>query len=220
MNFFDGKEPNRCRSTFEDAQLVYNPKSPSWYCPTSCIWAEDRIQLPGKQSLATVYKNHRSFFCNVLGVKTPNLAMHIHALQQKAQENPEKRSIMREMLNICALNPTAELLKRLSDCKCLPIKRGSREIEWSDCSEEFAIIDRRDYGAIFDNKIKMLDFSLEEVHQLNNFLLALGLEHRYTSKIVKEETNVEGGTIKQRLTDDLRKKAYAISRYVIVYASP
>ncbi|KAF2188895.1 hypothetical protein K469DRAFT_748131 [Zopfia rhizophila CBS 207.26] len=200
------------RSRFDDG-LVYNPNSQSWHNPSACVWAEDRIRLPGKVSLATIYTSQESFFCKVLAIPKPNLRMHIISLKQKALENPDRQQIFQEMLNICALKPTAEALKGLSGCNCLPVTLTSRQKKWVDHSSDFAIVDRREYAEIFDGKISMLDFSLEEVHSLRPFLLGLGLKDRYMSNAIREETAVCNGLLSQDLTNDLRRKAYAIFRY-------
>lgn len=148
----------------------------------------------------------------MLGVEKPNLEMHIIALQKRALENPDKQGILRELRNICALNPTAALRDKISKCKCLPVCRPSQEVEWMDSTDSFAIIDRKEHGDILKNKINVLDFSLEEVHSVNQFLVELGLEGRYTSGAVKEGTKIEDGLLNDGLTKDLRRKAYAICR--------
>jgi hypothetical protein len=191
---------------------VYNTVDKSWHSPSDCIWARDTIQIPGKVSVATMYKGHSNFFQDVLQIKKPDLAMHIKALKQRAAETPDRAAIMREMVNICALDPAAGALDTLSECKCLPVKRTSGEVDWVACSEDFAIIDRLEYGDIFRGKVDVLDFSLEEVHRISQFLFGLKLQGRYMSRRVEEKTGVEGGTLNRRLTEDLRKKAYAISR--------
>jgi hypothetical protein len=184
-----------------------------WHSPAICIWAEDRIQLPGKISLATTYKEHASFFRNILGLKKPSLEMHILALVEKSSDNPNKESILQEMRNICALDPKPENLQpKLSDCACFPVRKHSGEIEWLNSSKSFAIVDRAEYGQIFRDKIKTLDFSLEEVHSVSILLEGLKLETKYLSEAVTEETRVEGSVAHADLTRDLRRKAYAITR--------
>lgn len=197
----------------DKAKLVYYPKSLSWHSPSCCIWAEEHIQLPGKLSLATSYEEQKAFFRKVLGVKEPSLEMHIRALIQKASDNPDKEKILQEIRNICALNPTPEALwTKLSDCVCLPVRHPSGEVKWFSCADAFAVVDRCEYGKMFRDKIMTLDFSLEEVHFLEKFLLGLRLEARFLSKAVTEETRVQDGLLHQELTNDLRKKAYAICR--------
>jgi hypothetical protein len=202
------------RSCFDSEALIYSQKTDLWYKPSSCVWADDRIQLPGKLSLASEYKARglATFFVNLLGIPKPSLAMHVMALAQKSMENASKDIVMQEMMNICALDPTAESLQKLSDCKCLPIRKSDGTVVMMDRSAEFSILDRREYEEIFRHEINIMDFSLEQVHTLMPFLLAFGLQDRYISRQVKEETKVQGGFLHQGLTDDLRKKAYAICR--------
>jgi len=138
--------------------------------------------------------------------------MHILYLKEKAVENPNKGEIVQEMLNICAFKPAPELLEELSACKCLPVKLLSGSIDWQDRSGEFAIIDRREYGELFTGKVNLLEFSLEEVHSLTSFLVGLGLKGQYTSELADETTTVRGGLVSERLTSNLRKRAYAICR--------
>jgi hypothetical protein len=139
--------------------------------------------------------------------------MHVRALEQKTSDNPVEDDMLQEMMNICALNPTVESLKRLGGCKCLPVRqRTSGAVVWTNCSAEFVILDRREYGEIFQNTINLMDFSLEQVHALGPFLEALGLQNRYISQQIKEETKVQVRFFNHSLTEDLRKKTYAICR--------
>jgi len=182
-----------------------------------CVWAEDRIRLPGKVSLATAYKGHQSFFKQVLGISKPDLLMHILALEQKVADipdNPDQEAVLEEMLNISALNPPPGALKRLADCKCFPVKLPlpSNSIEWHNRLDDFAIIDRREYGEQFGGKIRMLDLSLEKVHSIRGFLDGMDLERKYLSNAVTRKTSAEHGSLHRLLTEDLRKKAYAICR--------
>jgi hypothetical protein len=150
----------------------------AWYSSLSCIWAEHRIQLPEKISIATDYNKLKSFFVKVLDVAIPNLEMHILSLLRKAAENPDRLQIIQEMVNICAFNPTPEALEELSKCKCLPVKLSSDAIQWLDKFGEFAIVDHREYGDMFAVKVSFLDFSLE-VHSLNPLLAGLELTTIY-----------------------------------------
>jgi hypothetical protein len=144
--------------------------------------------------------------------------MHIHALSQKALFSPDKQSVQQEMRNICALNPKPDdLWPKLSTCECFPVRKPSGEVEWLSCSGAFAVVDRIDYGNLFRDKIATLDFSLEDVHCLKVFIHGLKLEPKYLSNAVTEETRVEGGILNAELTNDLRRKAYAIARYVPFY---
>lgn len=138
--------------------------------------------------------------------------MHVLALVQKAADNPDRHAVLQEMQNICALQPTPDALRKLDDCRCFPVKTVLGSIEWVNQSADFAIIDRRDYGELFSGKLKILDLSLEEVHSIKSLLDGMGLEGRYLSNTVRQTTAAEDGSLNQGLTEDLRRKSYAICR--------
>lgn len=149
----------------------------------------------------------------MLDIKEPNLEMHILALQKCALENPDKEGILRELSNIYALSTSRNVLRdKISKLKCFPVYCPSQIVEWMDSTGSFAIVDRKEHGDAFRNKINVLDFSLEEVHSVNEFLVELGFEGRFTSRAVKENTKIEDGLLNDGLTKDLRRKAYAICR--------
>jgi hypothetical protein len=139
--------------------------------------------------------------------------MHVHALREKASNlPPNKQDIKQAILNISAFKPSSDSLKGLIDCRCFPVKKPSGRLIWISSRCEFAIIDRREYGESFSKKIDMLDFSLEEVHSMKSFLVGLGLDEKFISNAVKEETKVEGGSIDHSRTNDMRRKSYAVCR--------
>lgn len=67
----------------------------------------------------------------------------------------------------------------------------------------------------FEGKIVVLDFSLEEIRDTRQLLLAMGLEERFSSRVVKEVTDVRGGSQDHDMTRNLRIKSQTIVRYVI-----
>lgn len=166
-SFFERKKITIYRSRFENEKLLYYPTTRSWHKPSSCIWAEDNIQLPNKISLATVYKGKKTFFTNVLGVPKPTLEDHILALKRKSTD-PHKDEIMLEIRNICAYAPRPTALDQLSDCKCLPVVYPDGQTDWVDRSGLFAIVDRLKYDELFRGRLTLLAFSLEEVHPLES----------------------------------------------------
>jgi len=163
-------------------------------------------------SLASAYRRHQSFFINALEIAKPDVQMHINALEQKAANGPEKQGILQEMVNIGAFNPTPDIFKKLDRCKCFPVKSNSGTVNWVDRSRDFVIVDRRELGELFKGKLNMLDLTLEEVHCVRSFLDGMRLQDQYLSNAVQPRTSAEGGSFNQALTDDLRRKSYAICR--------
>ncbi|RDW88871.1 hypothetical protein BP6252_00903 [Coleophoma cylindrospora] len=121
------------------------------------------------------------------------------------------------MQNICALDPNQKSMEKLLNCKCFPVRTPNRDIIWMARNEEFAIVDRSELENLFTGKIKMLDFSLEEVHDIDLFFHALGLQTCYLSKLTSHETKVFGSTAAKtrNLIEHLRGRAFAIARYAI-----
>ena len=96
------------RHQFEIQHLVWDPRCEKWFSPSQCVWAEDRITLQDKVSLASTYKEQSSFFRNILNIERPSVAMHIASLIGKASEHPDKLEILQEMRNISALGSDSE----------------------------------------------------------------------------------------------------------------
>ena len=139
--------------------------------------------------------------------------MHIDELKQKALHAPNKQSILQAMMNISAFDPNPESLRSLSTCKCFPVILPSDGSQvWVDRRKSFAIIDKLEYAQMFEGKVSMFNLSLEEVHSIKQFLLAMGLGPQFLSKAVREMTTVKDSTFDSNMTMDLRRKSYAICR--------
>lgn len=82
--------------------------------------------------------------------------------------------------------------------------------------DEFAIVDRQQYANAFAGKVKILNFTMEEVHRLRLLIEWAGLKGRYFSNLVVERTHFE----KQQRTEDryltrtFASKAHAFTRYI------
>ena len=76
----------------------------------------------------------------------------------------------------------------------------------------FVIMDTIAHSEAFLGKIAVLDFSIEDISDTQAFLLANGLEARFSSKLVENITAVEGGVLDHELTQSLRPKAQEIIR--------
>jgi hypothetical protein len=114
--------------------------------------------------------------------------------------------------------PREGTLEELKPLNILPVRPINGDVRLTNSHPPFAIIDRLEYGKAFEGKYPILHFNLEEVHKLQPFLSALGLQDRYMSKIVEEKSTVEGGAWDRDLSDKFRQKAYALFRYVLVGA--
>jgi hypothetical protein len=158
------------------------------------------------------YGSLESFFTRVLKVEAPSLELHLQGLKETASSSPTLDDIKQRIRNICQFDPTEAELEDLSDCDCLPVNCADGSLVWMSPGTDFAIADRREYLELFRDKIDILHFSLEEVHEFKPFLMGISLESQYLSELVVLNTSAEGGELNERLTADLGRKAYAICR--------
>ncbi len=129
-------------------------------------------------------------------------------------EAPSIQKMSELIKEISSREPTREALGILRACNILPIKGTDGQVSLKHAASRFAIVDRLQYGDLFRGEVPMLDFGLEDIHELRPFLLALNLEDRYMSRTVKEVSMTNASTLDPVLSRSMREKAYAIFRLV------
>ena len=77
---------------------------------------------------------------------------------------------------------------------------------------DFAVVARVKYNGLFDNRIKILDFDIQDIRLMQPFLEACGLKQQFMSVRVEEKTSVSGEAFDSQLTERLRSNAYAFIR--------
>jgi hypothetical protein len=201
------------RDAFEYKRLIFDHKDQNWYYSTDCIWAEDKIRLPGLVPIADQYRTIQPFFVDILEIESPQLEMHIDALKSETKEEKPARARVLELIECnCSYDPSPCELNELKDCKCFPVNIPGQGLEWMACSGIFAVGDRRTYLEMFRDQVPCVDFSLEEIHLYEKFFSGLNIQSKFLSVLVRAETNASGRSIHDRLTMDVRRKAYAICR--------
>lgn len=208
------------RSSFEESALIYVPKKNAWFPPTQCVWVDTSVQIPGKASIADAYPLKKTFFTTVLKVSEPTVDMYVASLVDGANGKASAAQIKETMRLICDLGLGETDLSSLNEAKILPIKlaNGSRcfaSASSADGSVDFAIVEKTIHSDGFRGKISVLDFSIEDIRDTRPLLQAMNLENRFSSKTVKEVTDVSGGSLDREMTKNLRGKGQAIVRYVI-----
>ncbi|KAL8763201.1 MAG: hypothetical protein Q9184_000918 [Pyrenodesmia sp. 2 TL-2023] len=212
------------RFTFEGSALVYIPKKKAWRPPSQCVWVDSSVQIPGMASIADIYPSRKTFFTAVLKTSEPTVDMYVDSLKAEAQGRASATQIIETMALICRLGIGKTDLSGLVEDKVLPLKlaNGASRFAAASSKEEsvdFAIVENVIHGKAFKGKIAVLDFSLEEIRDTRPLLLALGLENRFSSKLVKEITDVRGGSLDHEMTRNLRSKSQAIARCAFHFAS-
>ena len=198
---------------FEEGALIYIPQRKAWHPPSSCLWANN-TRISGKLAVAGHYANLRDFFVGDLQVEEPNIAMYVHELKLLVGGNnkPSIASVNELIKEINSYSPRRGALEELKTSPVLPIKGTDGQITLRSTTDFFAIIDRDEYEKLFRYRVAVLDYTLEQAHELRPFISALGLEDRFMSLNVKETSRVNVFSRVSRLSDNIREKAYALFR--------
>ena len=205
------------RDSFEKDALIYDLLSQNWIAPSACLWSNN-AQVPGKSIISGQYKNLKVLFVGVLKVKIPNLRLLVAELKRLAQSSPSIDDVKSLIWQINTFAPTGEDLNELLGSKIFPVRKANGTIELRERLARFSIIDRQPWADAFEEKLDFLDFGLKEVNTLKPFLSCMELGG-YLSKVVIEKSSFKGilpGPSAQR-TKALRRRAYALSRYVLIF---
>ena len=208
------------RFTFEGSALVYIPKENAWRPPSQCVWVESNVKIPGKASIADAYPSLETFFTTVLNISKPTVKMYVDSIRAEAEGKASAAQIKETMRLICSLGVGENDFSSLVEAKVLPVKLangvgGLASASSKDDCVDFAIVENTIHRDAFEGKIVVLNFSLEEIRDTRPLLLAMGLGERFSSKLVKEVTDVKGGSQDHEMTRNLRIKSQAIVRYAI-----
>jgi len=162
------------------------------------------------------YEELKALFIDALGVQTLTLQMvHDELLQANTQT-----TVAEIKTTVWSFNALLQTEKNLLDpelllkAKVFPLKYPNGSTALSSATIDFAIGDREFLVARFEGKIKILDYTVEEVRQLKPFFEWTKLTTRFLSTAVKESTTVSAG-VRQYIgvpKRDLKRKAYALLR--------
>ncbi|KAL1647127.1 hypothetical protein SLS58_002898 [Diplodia intermedia] len=203
-------------SRFEVHNLIFVPSRKAWYPPSSCAWVDDKTQLSKPVPIRTPYQSLEEFFTQALNVEKRGLELYIRGLEQLSRQNPPSPFEIKQSIRfISTMVLFANDLRNLHSANILPVKLPGGNVKVVNASEDFAIVDRKEHREAFKDKAITLDFSLNEVHACRPFLLAMGLDGKFTSAAVKEKTTVQAGVPELGLTNTLREKAHAFLRVVV-----
>ncbi|PIG82100.1 hypothetical protein AARAC_000013 [Aspergillus arachidicola] len=206
------------RREFEDESLIFVTTNgePGWYKISECLWSST-TDIRGKVTLNDHYEDLKDFFIDTLGVKTLTLRMVYDELLETSSES----TIDETKSKIWSLNALLQTEGDYHDPDLL-LERSVFPVVYPDgtkgltsAATEFAIPDREHLASQFRGRIKMLDFSLEEVRRLKGFFEWTNLTHRYLSGSIKELTSFSGETTQLISAPhrDLKRKAHAILRW-------
>ena len=147
----------------------------------------------------------------------PTVEMYIGSLVAEARKNAPAARLKGIMTLISSLGVEAKDVVCLSGAKVFPTKLANGQTCLSSANvgfgeHGFVIMDTTAHSKAFSGKIAALDFSIEDISDTRAFLLANGLDTRFSSKLVENVTTVAGGVPEYEITQSLRGKAQAIIR--------
>ncbi|KAI0182894.1 hypothetical protein EV127DRAFT_40641 [Xylaria flabelliformis] len=229
INALQPKDIDRAaiRETFEREGLIYASVDdrPSWHKPSQCVWSK-AARLRGKVSLNEDYEDLEELFTSVLGVKQVDLLMAIDELKHAGSRQPVSVPEVKESIwtvnSLLASETRLPKTSGIMESSIFPIKYPDGGVRCGTIATEFFIVDREQMKQSFADKVKLLDFSLEEVVRLRDFIHWIGLQHRYLSHCTKEVTSFPGEGASPIPTPGLqiRHKAHSFLRVACHFNSP
>jgi hypothetical protein len=205
------------RASFEKDELIYDILSQDWTAPSRCLWSKD-FQVPGKSTISGQYEGLKDLFVGVLKIKIPDLRLLVEELKRVAQSSPSIDDIKSLIWQINTFDPTIEDLYSLRRSKIFPVRKANGTLELRTRLARFSIVDRQLWADAFEGKLDYLDFNLKEVRILEPFLSGMEVGG-YLSEVVIEKSSFQH-TLPEpsaKRTRDIRRRAYALSRYVLSF---
>jgi hypothetical protein len=173
----------------------------------------------GKTCLESLYPDLAGLFVDCFGVPKLNFALVYQQLVEVGGTVPTIAYAKNLLWSLAALlTAENELRPSFGDkatlCRVFPVNLPDGRTQLLTALDSFAIVDRQHYALYLKDKIKVLDFSMDEVRNLKPFIKWAGLTERYLSRLVVERTVVEDDlcAMDKPLTRDLVRKAGAFVR--------
>lgn len=204
------------RTTFRKQSLIRADSR--WLTSKECVW-HTSVDFGNHAPIAGVYPDLKSFFVTILGVNTLTDTFMMKELAKLAN-SPAKTSheLAKLMLATASMlssttDPAdfSDSLAKLQEAQFLPCRQCDGSIVLVGLSDSFFVIDNSAFGVRFEGKLKVLDFTYDQLNTLHPLFRMLRLEDRYLSKSVQNETDAGESVTDTALTSEFRQCAYAIS---------
>lgn len=209
-----------CREMFKDEDLIYAPvhQPRQWFSTVDCVWSSEGKML-GKPCLESFYPDLEELFVDYFEIPRLNFALvyqQLIGIGDSTLRAPDAKILLESLAALLKAekHPRPEFGEEAKSSRVFPVRTPGGGTEQLSALDEFAIVDREHYAAALKERIKFLDFSLDEVQRLKPLLRWAGLDDRYLSRLVSEQTVVDDGpcSIDSGLTYTLTKKAGAFVR--------
>ena len=139
--------------------------SSSWHQPSECLWS-NITNIEGKVAINVQYKDLKDFFTVMFGVLFMNLTMVYDSLLEVSSKNPSVdrvKELLRAFNSLLTSNDNISKPGRMLQSRVFPVRAPNGHITLCSSQTEFVIVDRLEAFNIFKDRVKFLDFSLQEV---------------------------------------------------------
>ncbi|KAK8095117.1 uncharacterized protein PG998_014341 [Apiospora kogelbergensis] len=215
----------RLRAAFTIEKLVYGGEVGKWYTTTECLWSSP-TRIRAMLVVQPLYEDLEDFFVNILGIETQTAKMVYEKLTAEETAHLPMEEIKDTILAFSSLlesEGSAYDPGPVLQNKVFPVRLpGSGGQVLQNGKEGFAIWDRKPLGDAFSDQAKFLDFSMDLVRDLENFIGWAGLSNRYLSKAVKDFSAVDSSSTRKVTSPTLlvQSKAHALIRIAVTFNSP
>ncbi|KAK6840970.1 hypothetical protein PG987_001830 [Apiospora arundinis] len=206
-------------------KLIYGGEVGKWYTTTDCLWSSP-TRIRAMLVVQPLYEDLEDFFVNILGIETQTAKMVYEKLTAEETARLPTEEIKDTILafsSLLASEGSAYDPGPVLQNKVFPVRLpGSGGQVLQNGKEGFAIWDRKPLGDAFSDQAKFLDFSMDLVRDLENFIGWAGLGNRYLSKAVKDFSAVDSISARKVTSPTLlvQSKAHALIRIAVTFNSP
>lgn len=171
----------------------------------------------GIVTLKDLYKDLQDFFVELLGVQTLTAEMvYSKLLEQGRAMTPinEVKDTIWLLNSYLQSEEDPPSSTSLLESRVFPVRYPNGVVELRSSTVDFTISDRKHLSQYFFDKALFLDFSTEEVLQLESFIEWAKIETRYISSCVKEISSYTGDSYRSLTSPDrkISQKAYGLLR--------
>ncbi|GLA57778.1 hypothetical protein AtubIFM55763_003057 [Aspergillus tubingensis] len=186
---------------------------------------ETTEKVRGIVTLKDLYKDLQDFFVELLGVQTLTAEMvYSKLLEQGRAMTPinEVKDTIWLLNSYLQSEEDPPSSTSLLESRVFPVRYPNGVVELRSSTVDFTISDRKHLSQYFFDKALFLDFSTEEVLQLESFIEWAKIETRYISSCVKEISSYTGDSYRSLTSPDrkISQKAYGLLRIAVHYKSP
>ncbi|KAF1822941.1 uncharacterized protein K489DRAFT_319943 [Dissoconium aciculare CBS 342.82] len=207
---------------FEEHGLIYAGNS-KWHKTSECLWSRT-TELQHKVNLNKHYEDLEDFFVEVVDVRTLTTQMAVDELCATNSESTidQVKNAIWTLNSLAQVNETPIDYSVLHDKAIFVVVEPDGQKSLKSLATAFSIADREHLSNKFFGKIKLLDYSVDEIRRLDTFLTCLGLRGRFLSATVKVFTTMTGNTHREISSPEraLTFKAHAILRHAGTFQSP